>query len=258
MAGYIDAHIHVVPSGKFVDNPREPPLPDAPEDAIAAMDSNGVELGVIVPMRPQDNDFILQCQQRHPQRLVGCAMVHPRDKDAVTQLRDLIGGGLRGLKLHPITQQFPDTDFEHLSPLIAEAGRLGVHVQIHCTPMFGLSTVEGVLHLALKHPDTKIILLHAALHRYLDLFPVSRALHSGVLQNLYIDMSATVVAFHGSPLWESFRWVMQQIGAEHLVFGSDFPLMDIGQTLKCIHALGFTPEEEQLILRKNMNAILGL
>jgi len=250
--------MHVVPSGKFVDNPREPPLPAAPEDAVAAMDAHGVAVGVIVPMRPQDNAFILGCQQRHPQRLMGCAMVNPMEGDAVNQLRSLIGEGLRGLKLHPITQQFPDTDFDRLSPLVAEAGRLGVHVQIHCTPMFGLSTVEGVLHLALKHPETRIILLHAALHRYLDLFPVSRALHAGVLQNLYIDVSATVVAFHESPLWESFRWVMRQIGAEHLVFGSDFPLMDIGQTIRCIHELGFTPEEEQLILQKNMEAILGL
>jgi len=256
MNGYIDAHMHVVSSGSFIDNPKEPPIPDGPEDVIAAMDAHGIEIGVIVPIRPQDNSFILQCQRRYSQRFMGCAMVHPYNKNSVLQLRKLIGKGLHGLKLHPITQQFSDRDFEHLSPLIKEAGKLGVHVQIHCTPMFGYSTLEGVLRLAYEHPETNIILLHAALHRYLDLFPLSRAFHSGYLSNLYVDMSGTITAFYNSPLWESFRWVMKQIGPKHLVFGSDFPAADIGKTIEGIHALGFSPKEENLIMRQNMIKIL--
>lgn len=258
MNGYIDAHMHVSPSGKWYENPNKPPLSDTPEDVISAMDSYGIELGVIVPAQPEHTEFILQCQERFPNRLVGCVMVDPRDENAVDQFRFWVKKGLHGLKFHPITQQFPDTDFERLSPLIEEAGKLGVHVQIHCTPMFGLSTVDGVLNLALNHPKTNIILLHAALNRYLDLIPVSRAQVAGVLQNLYIDMSGTVAFFYKSPLWESFRWVIRQIGAEHLVFSSDFPAMDIGKTLEAVHALGFSPEEERLILRENMVKILKL
>ena len=258
MKGYIDAHMRVTPSGKWIMGPGVPPVPNAPEDVVAAMDLHSIELGVIVPIRPEDSEFVLLCQERYPKRLIACAMVDPAQGDAVERFRALVEQGARGLKFHPIMQQFPDTDFERLSPLIAEAGKLGVHVQIHCTPMFGLSTVDGVLRLALEHPDTHIILLHAALHRYLDLFPVARAQVAGVLQNLYIDMSGTIGAFHGTPLWEGFRWVMREIGAEHLVFGSDFPAMDIGKTLAAIHALGFSEEEEKLILQGNMAEILDL
>jgi hypothetical protein len=253
---YIDAHMHVMPSGKFIDNPSNPPIPDAPEDVIAAMDAHDIEIGVIVPMRTQDNEFILQCQKRYPQRFVGCAMVHPYDENAVFQFQKLVRRGLCGLKLHPITQQFSDKNFKKLSPLIKEAGKLGVHVQIHCTPIMGYSTLEGVLRLAYEHPETNIILLHAALHRYLDLFPLSRAIHSGYLCNLYVDMSGTITAFHNSPIWKSFRWVMRQIGPEHLVFGSDFPAADISKTIEGIHALGFSSEEEKLIMRQNMVKIL--
>jgi len=258
MAGYIDAHMHVSPSGKWIESPLKPPVPDTPEDVIAAMDAHGIEIGVIVPTTPSHNGFILECQERYPGRLIGCAMVNPGDEDAPVQLKKWINKGLRGLKFHPIMQQFPDKDLERLSPIIAEAGELGIHVQIHCSPMFGFSTLEGVLRLALEHPQTQIILLHAGLQRFLDLFPVSRAQIVGVLQNLYIDMSGTIGAFYKSPLWESFRWVMKQIGAEHLVFGSDFPAMDIGITLEAIHKLGFSSTEEQLILRENMARILGL
>jgi len=258
MTGYIDAHMHISPSGKWIESPLKPPLSDAPEDVIAAMDAYGIEIGVVVPAHPSHNEFILKCQKRYSGRLIGCAMVDPRDEDALAQFKTWINKGLRGLKFHPIVQQFPDKDVERLSPLIAEAGRMGVHVQIHCSPMFGFSTIEGVLRLALDHPHTYIILLHAGLHRFLDLFPVSRAQFAGVLQNLYIDMSGTIAAFYRSPLWEDFRWVMKQIGAEHLVFGSDFPAMDIGITLEAIHKLGFSPAEEQLILRENMARILNL
>jgi hypothetical protein len=258
MAGYIDAHMHVSPSGKWYESPSKPPLADAPEDLIAAMDKYGIEIGVIVPGEPEHCEFVLQCQTNYPDRLIGCAMVNPQEKDAPAQFQSWIEKGLKGLKFHPIQQQFPDTDYERLSPIIAKAGEMGVHVQIHCTPMFGLSTIDGVLRVALEHPSATIILLHAGLHRYLDLFPVSRAQFAGVLQNLYIDMSGTIGAFYHSPLWESFRWVMHQIGAEHLVFGSDFPAMDIGITLEALRALGFSKEEEQLILRENMARILGL
>ena len=134
MKGYIDAHMHVTPSGEWIMGPGVPPVPDAPEDVVAAMDLHGVELGVIVPIRPEDSEFVLLCQERYPKRLIACAMVDPAQGDAVERFRALVEQGARGLKFHPIMQQFPDTDFERLSPLIAEAGKLGVHVQIHCTP----------------------------------------------------------------------------------------------------------------------------
>ncbi len=258
MAGHIDAHMHISPSGQFIESPGKPALPDGPEDVLAAMDAHGIDVGVIVPSQPEHSLFVLDCQQRYPDRLIGCAMVDPREEDTVVTFRNLVIRGLRGLKLHPIMQQFPDSDLPRLSPLVEEAGKLGVHVQIHCSPMFGFSTVEGVLRLALEHPGTKVILLHAALHRYLDLLPVSRAHVAGVLQNLYVDLSAAAAAFYDTPLWESFRWVMQQLGAEYLVFGSDFPAMDIQNNLDAIHDLGFSPQEEQLILRGNMARILGL
>ena len=42
-------------------------------------------------------------------------------------------------------------------------------------------------------------------------------------ENVYFDLSASCVMYYQTPFQEQFRWITEQIGAERLLFGSDFP-----------------------------------
>lgn len=256
MLGYIDCHLQLDPSGKFKRDDFSPEIPNLPGDLIAAMDQQGIERGVIASAKPQDNDYVLSCQRRHPARLAAVVNVHPHDQAALPAFKDHISRGACGLLLDPLAQEFYDTEYGHLAPLVQEAGILDVHVQVNCRPSLGFSTVEGATRLAYEFPETKFILLHAALQRYADLLPIATDSSSKVWKNFYADLSESALLFRHSPHWEGFRWTMRQLGSRHLVFGSGYPRHDLGRTIEAVRDLGFSDEEQRLIFRENMAGIL--
>ncbi|HTY08677.1 MAG TPA: TatD family hydrolase [Candidatus Edwardsbacteria bacterium] len=256
MLGYIDCHLHLDPTGKFQRDEFATPVPNLPEDLLAAMDERGIERGVVAAARPQDNDHVLACQRRHPARLYAAVCLHPNDAGAPAKFREYVSTGAQGLVLDPLAQEFDDMESGRLAPLVQEAGILNVHVQFDCRPALGFSTVAGATRMAYEFPETKFILLHAAAQRFADLLPVANDIGSRTWKNFYVDLSETIVLLRFSPFWEQFRWTMHQLGARHLVFGSGHPRGDLAKTLEAAHDLGFSAEEESLIFRENMAGIL--
>jgi predicted TIM-barrel fold metal-dependent hydrolase len=256
MTGYIDCHLRLDPSGKFRRDDFTPEASNLPEDLVAVMDQQGIERGVVASAKPQDNDYVLSCRRRHPSRLAAVVNVHPHDQAALATFTEYVSKGACGLLLDPLAQEFYDTEYGHLAPLVQEAGTLDVHVQVNCRPSLGFSTVEGATRLAYEFPETKFILLHAALQRYADLLPIAADSGSKAWRNFYADLSESALLFRHSPQWEGFRWTMRQLGARHLVFGSGHPRHDLGRTIEAVHDLGFSAEEELLIFRENMAGIL--
>ena len=47
---------------------------------------------------------------------------------------------------------------------------------------------------------------------------------SGIQTNVYFDLSASCRIYYKTPFQDQFRWITEQIGPDHLLFGSDFPL----------------------------------
>ena len=256
MLGYIDCHLHLDPSGKFQRDEFSAPLPNLPEDLLAAMDERGIEWGVVAAAKPQDNDYVLSCQRRHPARLHAAVNVHPYDPNALAQFKEYVSMGAYGLVLDPLAQEFYDMEFGHLAPLVQEAGIVGAHVQFDCRPALGFSTVEGATRMAYEFPQTKFILLHAASQRFADLLSIANDISARTCRNFYVDLSETTAQLRHSPFWEQYRWVMHQLGARHLVYGSGHPRGDLAKTLEAAHDLGFSAEEESLIFRENMAGIL--
>ena len=256
MLGYIDAHLHLDPSGKFKRDEFAPALPNLPEDLLAAMDEQGIERGVVAAAQPQDNDYVLSCQRRHPARLHAAVCLHPYDASALAQLQDYVSKGACGMVLDPLAQEFYDMEFGHLAPLVQEAGILDAHVQFDCRPSLGFSTVEGATRMAYEFPETKFILLHAASQRFADLLPIAHDSGAKAWRNFYVDVSETIVQLRHSPFWEQLRWTLRQLGARHVVFGSGHPHGDLARALEATHDLGFSAEEELLVFRENMAGIL--
>jgi len=75
---------------------------------------------------------------------------------------------------------------------------------------------------------------------------------------VWFDLSATAPMLAGGPYAEQFRWVTRQLGADRVLYGSDWPLYDPAEALSAVRSLGFTEDEERQIFHDNAVRLLHL
>ncbi len=234
---------------------------------IDAMDEAGVSLAVAMGMGWTDrllaqeaNDYIIESVGRYPGRLTGFCSVSPAWGDAaVAELDRCAAAGLRGVgELHPDTQGFDIGDGSVLAPVMDEARRLGLPVLVHASepvghpyPGKGRTTPERLYPFLVRFPDNKIICAHwgGGLPFY-SLMPEVAA----ASRNLYFDTAASPFLYRR----EVFAAVVSLVGADKVLFGTDFPLLRHRRLLRQVEQASLNAEAREAILGVNAARLLGL
>ena len=276
----IDMHVHV---------PRQPGLPptqtmihlqsyfgaqDLPKDAaeMAAkyreLDIMAVIFSVDTETRtgepPDTNDYVASIVNDYPEQFIGFASVDPwKGKAAVQELeRSVKALGLKGLKLHPVSQAFFPNE-PRFYPLYEKANELGVPVLFHSGFAGAGARQPGGGGLKLKYsapipymddvaadfPELTIIMAHPGWPWTEEQIAV--AVHKG---NVYLDLSG----------W-SPRYVPQNLAREvnsrlqdKAMFGSDYPLIQPDRWLREMDALQLKEEVKPKVLLENARRVLGI
>ena len=239
----IDAHCHIG-EGRYKRLTAS--------ELIALMDENDIEKAVVCPVEEhitvynrEGNDYILQAVKEHPDRLIGFATVNPWYGDrAVEELRQAIGEGLRGLKLNSTLQGYFIND-ELVYPLIEIAQELDIPVYFHtATPIFSLPL--QLADLAGEFPEVRFIMGHAAASDFwIDAAPAAK-MHD----NIFIESSLR----SGSAV---LRNLVDELGAERLMFGSDTPCSTMAVELAKIDSLELSPANKEMVLAGTVLKVLG-
>jgi predicted TIM-barrel fold metal-dependent hydrolase len=215
----VDTHFHIFNAGEGIPNARYRPAYDAPLHAwMAKAGAVGVTHGVLVQtsFMGTDNRLLTQTLRAHPERLRGVAVVAP--DVSMEALHGLHRDGVRGLRLNLSGQDHQVPQWAGATALWDAVGELGWHLELHTDPG-GLPQVvaqlPSTLPLVVDHmgkplkaePQDATVL---ALVRRAALAPVHVKL-SGAYRLAGVD--ATPLA----RLW------VQELGADHLLWGSDWP-----------------------------------
>jgi predicted TIM-barrel fold metal-dependent hydrolase len=234
------------------------------EDLISSMDDDGIEVSVILngawrslDLCIETNDYILDCVARHPGRLVGFCMA-PLDSGgarsgAAREIERCARGGARG-----IGEIRPDA----ASPeLLAEAAAVvrehGLIVLAHASEPVGHAYVgkdrvtPGVLYpLITRYPDITLVCAHwgGGLPFY-ALMPEVR----DAMTNVFFDTAASPFLYRP----DVYAEVIGLVGADHVLFGSDYPLLRPRRLLKEIEEADVPPEDRRLIISGNAQRLLG-
>ena len=157
-------------------------------------------------------------------RLVVFGSVHPRKRGAGDQLRELQRAGIRGIKLHPTMQRFHPDDPEAMAlyevceeldlPVFFHAGRAGIE------PGFTqpYATLDHYVAPAVEFPNVRFVFGHAGARDFADALAVAR-----VHENVWMDVQGQGVT--------DLRRMLDELGSERLVFGSDWPWYPIAVNL---------------------------
>lgn len=247
----IDAHVHLYPpevnrdptawaaaAGEFRwavmhtrvrKNGRPVQTFPAVEGLLRAMDDAGVERAVLLgwywermaSCRMQ-NRFYAECVRTHPDRLSAFATVHPGEgmTAALEELAWARDAGMRGVgELSPHSVGWVMSD-PVLAAVLQRAGEWGMPVNLHVTepdsrdyPGKVETPLQDFAAIARKHAKTTFILAHWG-----GRLPL--VLDEPLPPNLWFDTAATPLLYAQS-FWREF---VTKVGAERVLFGSDFPL----------------------------------
>jgi predicted TIM-barrel fold metal-dependent hydrolase len=203
------------------------------------------------------NDRLLALAAKHAE-IVPIATVHPYDgKAALDELARVAARGVRVLKIHPHTQRFAIADPRVLT-LVSKAGELNITVLMDNAGIVP-GDCEDLFNLAVQALQTRFIFAHmgGANFRFWNILPLARTADGFGLNNVYFDISATVLLAADSPLEAEFIWTLRNVGIDHVMLGSDYPQITLERTVDAFDKLDLTPEEKAGILSGNARRLLG-
>ncbi len=275
----VDAHMHVISPENWLASPvGVQGVIDGPIDAqtiVEIVDSAQIEKAVLISgayffkdseRARHENGFTAAQVSADPERFVGLCSVSPLQSWALAELEYCLNTlGLEGLKLHLVAENMSLTDPEHMAViagLLARAAELspGLPVLIDFNWTDDAQTFS-LIQLAFANPTINIVMAHGLGHHFSELAAIHlfRDVLPGGLQNLYMDLSATLFLYPSdSPPFENYMWHLRRFGTDRILFGSDYPVDTTGEALAGLEEMGFSPEEMEQILRTNAEMVYRL
>lgn len=277
----IDFHTHIFPPrirknrDKYIDSDpcfailysqKKSKLATA-EELIDSMDREGIDISVALnigwtthELCLETNDYIMESVARYPERLIGFCAVQPRSlTSAAAEIERCVAGGIKGVgEMRPDMQLLDLADEEMMEPLVETLKRHQLPLLIHASepvgheyPGKGAVTPEVLYPFITAYPEITIVCAHwgGGLPFYALMPEVKEA-----LGNVFFDTAATPFLY--AP--RVYGQAVQLVGAEKILFGSDYPLLSPGRLLKDIRSQNLPPETEELILSGNARRLLNL
>jgi predicted TIM-barrel fold metal-dependent hydrolase len=203
------------------------------------------------------NDELIALAAKDP-RMIPIGSVHPYDGQAAfDELKRIADGGVVVIKLHPHTQKFDVAD-PRVAALCKRAGELGVVILMDNANIIPGDS-ENIFNLAVAAPKTKFVLTHmgAMNFRFWNIVPLARTAKDFWADNLWFEISGTVVLAADSPIEQEFIWTIRNVGVDRVVLGSDFPQLSLAQAVDALERLDLTREEKNKILYGNAEALFA-
>ena len=237
------------------------------EELVESMDRDSVDVSVAMGIGWTDqglareaNDYIIDAVKRYPKRLVGFAGVNPAWGDAAAgEAGRCAKAGLKGIgELHPDTQGFDLGDTQNMAPLAEVAREYHLVVTTHSSEPVGhlyqgkgCTRPEMLWRFIQSFPDVKIVCAHwgGGLPFYALMPEVAEA-----LRNVYFDTAASPFLYDE----KVFAVVASLVGADHILLGSDYPLLPHRRLLKQLQDSPLSAVEQGGIAGGNAARLLGL
>ncbi|SFB30788.1 hypothetical protein SAMN03159496_02805 [Rhizobium sp. NFR07] len=239
------------------------------ENMIRRMDEAGIERSMLIAAKvgPADHracyhvpyKLVVDAVQKYPDRFLGLAGVDPTEgMRGVRELEMLVREyGFIGAHTYPHWFELAP-DHARYYPFYAKCVELDVPIQLQVgqSLVYDKSfprrstgrpiTLDAV---ACDFPELKLIGIHIGIPWTEEMIAMAWK-H----ENVFIGSDA-----HAPRYWpQSFIHYINTYGQDKVIFGTDFPVLDFGETMRQIDELNLRPGPKQKFLRDNVIRIYGL
>ncbi len=261
----IDFHTHIFPD-KIAEEalkrlsehsgPYSPKTNGTLSGLLSSMDHAGVELSVVanIATKPTQVEPILTfSQQILSERIYPLVSFHPDNSLAEVEelLRKASSAGLKGIKLHPMYQDF-FIDEEKMFPYYELVSKHGFFLFFHtgfdiAFPGNTQAEVERIARLAEQFPSLTIVATHTGGWKQWD--------RIGVLtgyENIYTEISMTITEVSE----EEFVDLLHRFDSQRIFFGTDSPWTDQKEMIDRLLRLPLSRELTERLLYDNARRFL--
>ncbi|RME75823.1 MAG: amidohydrolase [Chloroflexi bacterium] len=245
------------------------------DQLIRDMDAAGIDRVVIqgIYFRHHEtcvvqNDWTIRYCRQYPDRLTGFATVQPlAGQQALDEVKRAVDSGLRGIgEILPYAQGHSMRDEPFLA-VVELALELDIPVCLHGAEPVGhdypgraVTPLQDYVWLAEQYPDLKLILAH--LGGLLPFYELNRTVRK-IMRNVYYDTAAIPLLYRP----EVYRLAVEAVGAEKILFGSDYPLLlyprrtrtpGFADLLAEVRSAGLPADQLRRVLGENAQNLLKL
>jgi len=252
----IDAHCHIYPdkiaqkasdaTGHFYD------IPSSLDGRISTLLEHGGAAGIdhfvvqSVATTPKQvssiNKFIAEAVAQSDGRFTGLGTLHPDSENMEADVNDIIGLGLKGVKLHPDIQKVRLDDPRMLKMYELCEGRLPMLIHTG-DKRYDYSNPNRLMPILDKYPDLTVIGAHFG---GWSIWEEATEQLCGY-KNFLVDCSSTLYVL--SP--DTAKKLIHAYGADRVLFGTDYPLWKPKTELARFMEIDLTDEERRDILYNN-------
>jgi len=262
----IDAHCHVprtdarVPAG-FEWEIEQFPEQVVPRRALVAylraspIDRMIISSGLVQeagPLLPEAlvaaNDHTRALMDIAPDLFFGSCMVNPH---AIAASLDEMGRAINELGFCAIGEIVPHThgfvlDSEPVRRIFERAVELDAGINVHSSE---LEHIEHIVKLAGEFPEARIVMAHMGGFRFWKT-GVEAVKH---LENVWVDVSAWCLFCMGA-----LEGAVRRLGSSRVIFGTDFPLVDLGMAVWKVRHAGLSEADQERIFWMNAAGVFHL
>ncbi|MBS1514041.1 MAG: amidohydrolase family protein [Bacteroidetes bacterium] len=234
----IDAHIHIGKWSEIFLN-----LSTTVDEAVNEMKKSGIDEAVCMPTdRTSNGELFAEVKNRKDFKFYFNAWINPLDES----LGEFLEKNLKEIsffKIHPSIDKRKITDGE-FEKYLEIASDNKIPVVVHCGRWKEMAGYEICLEAAKKFPALRLILAHLGGDQPAICTQCAKDVRDGGFENVYLG-TESVREFY------FVNEVVKTLGAEKIIFGSDYNLGLPASYLPIIDRLQVSNEEKELIYSGN-------
>ena len=248
--GIIDAHMHPYLAS---DRDFQFAVPKDYDEFFAEQKRAGIVLSCgAFNIRNDGNNFdvIKECNKRvlevysaHPDKFRPGVNVHPNFPDESCQeVQKFYDMGLRWVgEIAGYVMGYKKYYCDGLLPVMELAQDKGMVLSIHPTD------IEDIENILKNFPKLKLLVAHPGNPSIKENYELAQK-----YPNMYLDLSGTGIAY-----WGMLKKAVETLGAERILFGTDFPIFNSGMYVAGVLFEHLSYEEQKLIFRDNFLNLTG-
>lgn len=233
------------------------------DDVLQNMSKTGIDFTIMANFAPakiihKNNSWSLEIGKRH-KNLVPLVSFHPDMEEPMDMLmEEYMRNGAKGIKFHPMAQGF-DPDDGRLESVYKICQETLFPVVFHCgrvsnARLNNYADIDRIVPVIKKYPMVPFVLTHMADGNIGDVFKIA-----DMYENVYFDTSIVITGYPplldvNGPSWPDngvVEYVINKVGADRVIFGSDYPWGSPGHDLDRFMRMGINESQKSSILGEN-------